>query len=154
MKYFTHTHTHTLLLIATVFLSSLVISCENNLNDNKSDETQNTLSDKIELIQGNTVKIESKSALKSILNEYKKDVEGQNTFNARIRGLQKEGFKPLTPIFNENQTQEIQDFVLRKRKRIEKRNSEFRMTSKSASATEDEITLDDDLVKDPDLLVF
>ena len=135
MKYL-NLHTHTLLLIAIIFSSILFISCENNFNENKSDEIQNTFSDKIELTEGNTVKIESKSALKSIFKDYQKDVEGQDIFNAEIRVLQAKGFKPLTPIFNENQTTEIQNFVSRKKNRIGNRNREFGIASKSASSSE------------------
>jgi hypothetical protein len=149
MKYLTHTHTRTPLLMVIFFLSILVISCENNFNEIKSDETQNTLSDKIELTQGNTVKIESKSVLKSIFKDYQENVEGQNVFNAEIRVLRGKGFKPLTPIFNENQTEEIQNYVLSKKKRIANRNREFGVVSKSVSTSEDEIDLDDDLIVDP-----
>ena len=122
---------------------------QNNFNEIKIDETQVVLSDKIELVQGNTIKIESKSALKNIFKDYQKDVAGQNVFNAEVRVLQGKGFEPLTPIFNENQTTEIQNFVSRKKNRIGNRNRELGIASKSASTSEDEIDLDDELILDP-----
>jgi len=136
----------TLFLMCIIF-SSLFMSCENNLNELKDNNSQAVLSDKIDLIDGTTIKIESKATLKSIFNEYQKNVDRQNTFNTEVRDLQSQGFKPLTPLFGENQTKEIQEFVLSKKERILKRNIAFGITSKSNA--DDEIDLDDELIKDP-----
>lgn len=112
-----------------------------NLNRNT-----NTIND-LELVEG-TVKINNKSSLKNIIDTYQKDVEGQNNFNEHIRNLQSKGFKPLTPIFDLKDKEQMQFFVLQKKENIQKTNKSLGITAKT---TEVEIDLDDDLIADPAL---
>ncbi|PKB18871.1 hypothetical protein CLU82_4166 [Flavobacterium sp. 5] len=134
---------HTI-LIATIFLT-ILSSCENT-TDLEIKNQNNNLSD-LE-IQDGTIKLQNKTALKNILNSYKVNIENQNEFNNKIRKIQSEGFKPLTPIFDENDTENIQQFLARKKDRIQKRNLEFGLASKS-SESDAEIEFDDELIPDP-----
>ena len=92
--------------------------------------------------------MQNKTALKSILNSYKESIENQNEFNDKIREIQDKGFKPLTPIFEENDIYEIQDFLLRKKNRMQKTKLGLGLTSKSSESNE-EIEFDDELISDP-----
>lgn len=132
-------------LMVSLSLTALV-SCENFHEDSNPGNETSVLSDKINLVEGTTIKLQNREVLQSIYKDYQKNVDAQNTFNTEIKDLQEKGFKPLTPIFGENQTEAIQAFVLNKRKRIQKRNIAFGITSK---AGEDEIALDDELIQDP-----
>jgi hypothetical protein len=131
-------------LIVLISLTTMS-SCQNEI-DSEIKSKENSLSS-IEL-QNGTVKLQSKTALKDILNLYKKDVENQNKFNDKIREIQREGFKPLTPIFEENDTEKIQNFLERKKVRLQKRNLEFGFKTKT-SKSEEEIEFDDELISDP-----
>jgi hypothetical protein len=141
-----HNHLRTVFVLMVLGLLTL-FSCTNNDSVLESNSISNDIGN-LKIIEG-ILQIDSKASLKSIVTSYQKDVEGQNRFNDGIRNLQGKGFKPLTPLFNENQTEEIQNFVLSKKKRIQKRNGEFGISSKSASTSEGEIDLDDELIKDP-----
>lgn len=126
---------------------TILSSCENNFEDEKKTETTNSFSTKLDLIEG-TIKIENKTILKGIFKDYKKDTEQQNNFNNEIRKMQNKGFKPLTPIFDENDTEKIKNFFIAKKQHLQKRNIEFGTTSKSA-VFDDEIDFDDELISDP-----
>jgi hypothetical protein len=140
MKYI-HTFNFLIPLACLVSMSS----CENNIDSEI--KSQDTSLSNIELLNG-TVKLQNKTALKDILNSYKENAENQNEFNDKIREIQDKGFKPLTPIFDENNTQGIQDFLTRKKARIQKVKLELGITSKS-SKSDDEIEFDDELISDP-----
>lgn len=130
-----------------LFTSSIfLVSCESNPTDIKED-SQSILSDRIELIEGTTLKVQSRDALKGIFKDYQKNTSSQNGFNSEVRDLQSKGFKPLTPLFSKNQTEEIREFVLNKKERIAQRNIAFGITSKSTG--DEEINLDDELIQDP-----
>jgi hypothetical protein len=131
-------------LIALICLT-IILSCENNI-DSEIKSEGNSLS-RIELQDG-TVKLQNKTALKDILNSYKQNVENQNEFNDKIREIQNKGFKPLTPIFEENDTEKIQNFLARKKVRIQKRNLEFGFKTKT-SKSDEEIEFDDEVISDP-----
>lgn len=134
-----------------ITIVSLIIlsSCENNFENEQNLETSNNFATKLDLIEG-TIKIENKTILKRIFKDYKKDTEQQNNFNNEIRKMQNKGFKPLTPIFDENDTEKIENFFLTKKQRLQKRNIEFGITAKSA-VSDDEIDFDDELISDPAL---
>lgn len=131
--------------LALIFSFSLLSSCNNDLeSENKIQSNQLS---SIEL-QNGIVKLQNKTALKSILNSYKESIENQNEFNDKIREIQDKGFKPLTPIFEENDIYEIQDFLLRKKNRMQKTKLGLGLTSKSSESNE-EIEFDDELISDP-----
>lgn len=138
--------TYNSFLIAIISLT-ILSSCENNFEDKQGFEIPNSLATKLELIDG-TIKIENKTILKEILKSYKKEAIQQNEFNNEIRNMQSRGFKPLTPIFDENDTEKIKNFFLAKKERLQKRNIEFGITSKS-SKSDEEIEFDDELISDP-----
>lgn len=121
-----------------------LFGCENSDNTLGLKNDSNAIG-KLELIEG-TIQLDSKASLKSIVASYKKDVAGQNKFNNGIRNLQNKGFKPLAPIFEINETEKIQKFILEKKGRSQKVYKSLGITSKSAT---DEIDLDDNLIADP-----
>ncbi|MFH6965027.1 hypothetical protein ACHRVK_21085 [Flavobacterium plurextorum] len=84
----------------------------------------------------------------SIVSSYKENSVKQNDFNKVIRRIQKNGFKPLTPIFEENNTQQNQEFINQKKERIKKRNIEYGIFSKSSL---NDIDVEDELIQDPAL---
>lgn len=110
----------------------------------KKKTTQNNPIEEIRIVDG-TVEIENKASLKSIFNSYQESAEKQNDFNKVVRRIQRKGFKPLTPIFDKDDTEEVQKFVNQKRSRIAKRNAEYGFTSKGI----DDIDLEDELISDP-----
>lgn len=122
-----------------------LFSCDNE-EETLNSNVKNSISSKIELIEG-TIQINSKTALKSIVSSYQKDIFEQNKFNDGIRKLQSKGFKPLTPIFEVNDTEKIQKFILAKKNRLQKTYKALGINFKTA--TEEEIDLDDNLIADP-----
>ena len=131
------------------FILVLMISCQNDFdnNNNKEKETLN-LHNNYEIVNG-TIKIESKEKLKNILSSYQNDVEIQNNFNDEIRTIQDKGFKPLTPIFDEDDNQKLEAFIVAKKARKQKLNSIY---AKNNVETEDEdFDIEDDLIQDPSL---
>lgn len=135
----------TVAIISTVIFSS----CDNNFEDKKERNNQNNVIEKLELVDG-TIRIENITTLRSIFNSYKNNNEGQNNFNKEIRYVQNRGFKPLTPIFDENDREKVEKFLMNKKQKIQNRNLEFGITSKFLN-NEDEIDFDDDLISDPAL---
>jgi len=135
------------LLCLVTFLGIIALTgCDDDINQTVATENSKIV-DEIELADNNTIKIESKASLVSIFKSYKENVTNQNNFNRRIRKIQNKGFRSLTPLFSEGDTQTIQKFVLEKKKRVAKRNIEFGITSKSGA--DEEVALDDELISDP-----
>lgn len=125
------------------FTLILITSCQNDLDNNEEKENL-SLHNNYEIING-TIKIESKQKLRSILTSYQNDVKNQNDFNDEIRLIQDRGFKSLTPIFDEDDTKMIEDFILAKKAKKAK-------TQKTNSESEDEeFDIEDDLIQDPSL---
>ncbi|KOP39631.1 MULTISPECIES: hypothetical protein [unclassified Flavobacterium] len=132
-------------LVALLGIITLA-SCENDFDKTESNDASAAL-EEIEVVDDNTVKIESKASLLTIFKSYKENVANQNNFNDKIRKIQNKGFKSLTPLFREGDSEGVQKFVLEKKKRIAKRNVEFGITSKPGA--NEEVALDDELISDP-----
>ena len=118
-------------------------NCE-NYDANLDSNNQTNFINKVKLTDA-TIQIESKSALKSIIKSYQNSIEGQNYFNNKIKNLQSEGFKPLTPIFDVNEIEKVQEFIIKKKAKLDKKTSN---TSKIAS---EEISFEDEIIPDPSL---
>lgn len=133
-----------------IMISALVFSsCDNNFEDKQEIKNQNNIAEKLQLVDG-TIKIENITTLRNIFKSYKENSQGQNDFNKEIRYVQNRGFKPLTPIFDENDSEKMEKFLLNKKQKIQNRNLEFGITSKFLS-NEEEIDFDDELIADPAL---
>lgn len=128
-----------------IALSFTIFSCDNAEESNKQDENQKNGIESIKVVDG-TVEIENKTTLRNLFNSYKESAEQQNDFHNEIRHIQNEGFKPLTPIFDENDSDKIEKFIAEKKAKLHQRNEEYGVFSKSA---ENEISLDDELIEDP-----
>ena len=125
---------------------TILLSCENNLDNEKDIKNHDNLINSIELVSG-TLKIENKTVLKNILKSYQNNVEKQNNFNDEIRDLQKKGFKPLTPFFSENDVEGMQIFLQNKSLRLQKVQKDFSL--KSRLTTPNEIDFEDEIIADP-----
>ncbi|WP_300976668.1 hypothetical protein [Flavobacterium sp.] len=142
----TQRHTHIRKIFSfLVFFVLIVNSCQSDID--KIDEQKTPSAQNHFEVENGIVKIESKQNLKIIMASYQKDVKGQNEFNEGIRAIQDKGFKPLTPIFGENDTEKLQKFILEKYDRTQKENKMYLTTSKSTNV--EEIDLDDELISDP-----
>lgn len=127
------------------FSLCLVLSCSENEDTNQI--SHNNLDLNAINVENGIVKISSKQYLNQIVTSYKSGVEGQNKFNDKIKSLQKNGFKPLTPIFDGLSDAEIKEFVIRKKERVQQRNVMFGLSARNSM--DYELDLDDDLIKDP-----
>lgn len=136
--------------LTTVSALFIIVGCSNFDDENLINQSANLSNDSIQeiTITDGTLKINSKAYLKSIIVSYQKDVAGQNNFNKNIRKLQKNGFKPLIPIFDVNDKEQIETFILRKKAKIQKTNKSLGIYVKT---TEEEIDTDDSLIADPAL---
>lgn len=61
----------------------------------------------ISLVNG-IIKINSKESIKNIALKYRNNEMEQNKFNEAIKKLQLKGFRPLEPIFDDNNTTEVE----------------------------------------------
>lgn len=127
------------------FILVLMISCQDDL-DNSEEKKSLSLQRNYEIVDG-TIKFESKQKLKSILSSYQNDVEIQNDFNDEIRTIQNNGFKPLTPIFDQDDTKELEAFILAKKVRKQKLNSAYGKNIEES--VDEEFDTEDDLIQDP-----
>jgi len=127
------------------FILLLMISCQDDL-DNSEEKKSLSLQSNYEIVDG-TIKFESKQKLKSILSSYQKDVEIQNDFNDEIITIQNKGFKPLTPVFDQDDTKELEAFILAKKVRKQKLNSAYGKNIKVF--VDEEFDIEDDLIQDP-----
>lgn len=136
--------------LTTVSALFIIVGCSNFDDENLINQSANLSNDSIQeiTITDGTLKFNSKAYLKSIIVSYQKDVAGQNNFNKNIRKLQKNGFKPLIPIFDVNDKEQIEAFILRKKAKIQKTNKSLGIYVKT---TEEEIDTDDSLIADPAL---
>ncbi|MEZ0183741.1 hypothetical protein AB9T89_15970 [Flavobacterium oncorhynchi] len=143
LKVLRKTSVYSLLIV----LFFVLLSCSNNFEENNEVIKQDNRIEDIKVIDG-IVKIDNKTAFTSIVSSYKENSVKQNNFNKVIRRIQKNGFKPLTPIFDENNTQQNQEFIAKKIERVKRKNIEYGIFSKSSL---NDIDLEDELIKDPAL---
>lgn len=142
---------HKLKIRSQVFVLFIILvfySCEKDFESPKQDSNEviQTVND-ILMIDG-TLHINSKASLQNIINKFKISPENQNEFNLVINNLENKGFRPLTPNFDENDSEKIQSFVKRKIERLEKRNIDYGVYSRIVNEDPD-IDLDDELIFDP-----
>lgn len=132
-----------------LFLSIVLFS---NFSCSSIDDNKPTTEYKCDLsavkIDNDIVTIPSKEYLSQIVNEYKKGVTQQNNFNNKIKELQNNGFHPLSPCFDGLSKKQIEEFVIRKRDRINQRNVDYGLYNRE-DIRDYELDLDDDLVSDP-----
>ncbi|MBU3681244.1 MAG: hypothetical protein FGM16_04810, partial [Flavobacterium sp.] len=132
-----------------LFLSIVLFS---NFSCSSIDDNKPTTEYKCDLsavkIDNDIVTIPSKEYLSQIVNEYKKGVTQQNNFNNKIKELQNNGFYPLSPCFDGLSKKQIEEFVIRKRDRINQRNVDYGLHNRE-DIRDYELDLDDDLVSDP-----
>ncbi len=119
--------------------------CSDLFENNKIDE--NNVNFEAISVENDVVVLESEQSLRLLVDSYKKDVNGQNEFIEKIKTLQNDGFKPLTPIFNSMSKTAIQEFVVRKKEKVQKRNVMFGLRARDPR--DFELDLEDDLIKDP-----
>lgn len=145
-----YTYINLKIFLITLNVLFIIVGCSDFEDKNLIDQSANLSNDSIKeiTITDGTLKINSKAYLKSIIASYQKDVTGQNNFNKNIRELQKNGFKPLTPILDVNDKEQIEAFILRKKAKIQKTNKSLGINVKT---TEEEIDTDDNLIADPAL---
>jgi hypothetical protein len=129
--------------LATSF--AFISSCSDEPVGSKQENAIQSISD-LQVVDG-IIQISNKSSLTNIAKAYQKDAQGQNEFNNAIKTLQKNGFKPLTPIFEANDSKRIETFVKDKIKRLEKLESDLGITSKTISSST--IKLEDEIIADP-----
>ncbi len=122
----------------------LTLSCENN-PVGSGDETITTSSN-LQVIDG-IVHISSKADLAKMGKDYQNNVEGQNSFNKSIRNLQKSGFKPLLPLFADNDSEKIKQFLQEKYARKKIRDKQFGYNRRDPRDLE--LDLDDEIISDP-----
>ena len=133
-----------------MFFATFFLSCENNLESSSKAEDLNYSINNFKLTNG-ILSINSREELINIHNSYKNDIPYQNEFNQMVKKLQSKGFRPLEPIFDQNNPKMIEDFVKRKQIRLHKRDLDYSIgtiISKTDSLDVD-IDLDDELIKDP-----
>jgi len=133
--------------IILFFTLVLMTSCQEEF-ENNNEEKNVKLQNNYEIVNG-TIKIDNVQKLKNILTSYQNDVQVQNDFNDEIRSIQDKEFKSLTPIFDENDTRAVEEFVLAKRAKTQKINSEYGITNDLSE--DEEFDVEDDLIQDPSL---
>jgi hypothetical protein len=132
--------------LIVLFFTTFFLSCENNLENSSKDEGLNYSINNFKLANG-ILTINSKEELINIHNFYKNNISYQNKFNQIVKELQSKGFRPLEPIFDQNNPKMIEDFVKRKQIRLSKRDSDYGVVSYARSVSD--IDLDDELIRDP-----
>ncbi|WP_395054540.1 hypothetical protein [Flavobacterium sp.] len=100
-------------------------------------------------IENGILNLPSKDYILQIVKEFKTGVKEQNDFYSQIKKLQDLGYKPLTPFLNGLTTNEIQEFVVRKKERINKRNIDFGLYQSNKNSQDLELDIDDELISDP-----
>ena len=120
------------------------ISCENN-PVGLGNETLTTANN-LQVVDG-IIHISSKADLTAIAKGYQNNIEGQNSFNNSIRSLQKSGFKPLLPLFADNDSEKIKEFLSAKYDRKKLRDKQFGYNRRDPRDLE--LDLDDELISDP-----
>jgi hypothetical protein len=138
-------------VLLILIFSKLFVSCEKeNLSPTENSKSIQSIN-QFKIVDG-TLVINNKASLVQIMSQYQKNDSYQKEFDKEIVNLQKQGFRPLTPIFDNYSDEETAKFVKRKLERNEKRQKDFGLYSKNAKfATENEevIDLSDDLIYDP-----
>ena len=134
-----------LIRLTVLFVSvSLFISCESDseitINDAAIPSLQNA-----KLVNG-ILHFDSKASLVQIMTNYRNNSDYQLTFNNQILEFQRKGFKPLTPIFDEMNEEDVAHFVKRKLERNSK-DRDFYQTLRTNS--DEPVRLEDDIIYDP-----
>jgi hypothetical protein len=132
-------------LLLSFMLLSLAISCT-TFDDSSPTALYNGNLSAVKVENG-IVTLPSKEYLNQIVNDYRKGVNQQNDFNRNIRKLQDGGFKPLTPCFFGLNEKQIEEFVTRKKERLNQRNIDFGLYNRDPR--DFELNLDDEVIKDP-----
>lgn len=123
---------------------SLFISCESDLEITTSNDAIPTLQN-AKLVNG-ILHFDSKASLVQIMTTYRNNSDYQQTFNNQILEFQRKGFKPLTPIFDEMNEEDVAHFVKRKLER----NAKDRDFYQNLRTNSDEpVRLEDDIIYDP-----
>ncbi|MDX6189944.1 hypothetical protein SGQ83_11335 [Flavobacterium sp. Fl-318] len=123
----------------------LTASCQNDI-ENENKEEALSLHNNYEIVDG-IIKIESVQKLKNILKTYQNDVQAQNDFNDEIRQIQTKGFKSLTPMFDEDDVKKMEDFIVAKKAKKQKMNSEYGISNDVSG--DENFDVEDDLIQDP-----
>jgi hypothetical protein len=131
-------------LLTAFFCVSLFISCESEIDQTTNNDVTSTLQN-AKLIDG-ILHFDSKASLVQTMTNYRNDADYQQTFDNQILELQKQGFKPLTPIFDEMSEEDITHFIKRKLERNAK-DRDFHQNLRSNP--NDPIRLEDDIIYDP-----
>lgn len=103
---------------------SLFISCETDLEITTSNDAIPTLQN-AKLVNG-ILHFDSKTSLVQIMTTYRNNSDYQQIFNNQILEFQRKGFKPLTPIFDEMNEEDVAHFVKRKLERNAKDRDFFK----------------------------
>ncbi len=82
-----------------------VTSCSDEPVGSKQENAIQSIND-LQVVDG-IIQISNKTSLTNIAKAYQKDAQGQNEFNNAIKTLQRNGFKPLTPIFEKNNSKQV-----------------------------------------------
>ena len=145
----THARTHAHIFFKRVIaflLISVFFGCENDIDSSLKEDSFS----QFKIING-ILAIDSNAELIEIHNRYKNNSSFQDSFNQMISKLQSQGFRPLEPIFNNDDPQMVEDFVKRKILRLKKRDLDYGINtaiySRSDSETQ-EVDLDDELIRD------
>jgi hypothetical protein len=134
-----------LIRLTILFVSvSLFISCESDSVITTNDVAIPTLQN-AKLVNG-ILHFDSKASLVQIMTNYRNNSDNQQTFNNQILEFQRKGFKPLTPIFDEMNEEDVAHFVKRKLER----NAKDRNFYQNLRTNSDEpVRLEDDIIYDP-----
>ena len=97
---------------------------------------------------GSILQIKNKESLQNIINLYKNNEVNQNKFNEAITIFENYGFRSLNPEIGNYNEIKIENFIERKKVRLEKRNFDFNFVVDTDST---EISIDDELIDDPAL---
>jgi hypothetical protein len=131
-------------LLTALFCLSLFISCESESEKTTSNEAIPTLQN-AKLING-ILHFDSKASLVQIMTNYRNNSDFQKTFDNQILELQKQGFKPLTPIFEGMSDEDVAHFVRRK---LERNTKDRNFNQYLRSNPDVPVRLEDDIIFDP-----
>ncbi|MGS2737740.1 hypothetical protein [Sinomicrobium sp. M5D2P17] len=95
-------------------------------------------------IQKDKLHFSSKEELKDFI-----DNSSEKEFTEQIRTLQEKGFRPLTPIFLENETEAYNEFLIRKRDRLASKSKNILSSRGDSNILLEELDEDDEIIADP-----
>ncbi|MBC9795098.1 hypothetical protein [Sinomicrobium weinanense] len=93
-------------------------------------------------IENDKLHFESKEGIKNFI-----DRTDEMDFNAQVRKLQSRGFRPLTPVFKETETEAYNKFLMRKQERLHEKGQLY-----SSKNTDDELSVPEELDEDDELI--